>query len=169
MEAPSTCDDSRRNVDKWPGLNAQQGAERCSGHYGLHTRFITGAWLPAQSDLAATSTPYRTLCSCSTRSEIRHLLFLWNLPSWPDSSNQIVAICRNRIRRQLSNETTEGGAHGKLSTRCAAHHTFAFVFPETVHCADCPCCSQGSALCLRRTLLYFDGPSFVQSRLPLVS
>ena len=37
----------------------------------------------------------------TTRSEIRNLLFLWNLPSWPDSSNQIIAIRRNRIRRQL--------------------------------------------------------------------
>jgi tRNA(Ile)-lysidine synthase len=37
----------------------------------------------------------------TTRSEIRNLLSLWNLPSWPDSSNQIIAIRRNRIRRQL--------------------------------------------------------------------
>ena len=37
----------------------------------------------------------------NTRSEIRNLLSLWNLSSWPDSSNQIVAIRRNRIRRQL--------------------------------------------------------------------
>ena len=37
----------------------------------------------------------------TTRSEIRHLLSLWNLPSWPDSSNQIITIRRNRIRGQL--------------------------------------------------------------------
>lgn len=37
----------------------------------------------------------------STRLEIRKLLYLWKLPSWPDSTNQIITIYRNRIRHQL--------------------------------------------------------------------
>jgi tRNA(Ile)-lysidine synthase len=37
----------------------------------------------------------------STRSEMRMLLDLWQLPSWLDSSNQILKIRRNRIRHQL--------------------------------------------------------------------
>ena len=36
-----------------------------------------------------------------TRTEIRHLLNVWNLPSWPDVSNKQLRIRRNRIRHRL--------------------------------------------------------------------
>ena len=37
----------------------------------------------------------------TTRTEIRHILNIWNFPSWPDVSNKELRIRRNRIRHRL--------------------------------------------------------------------